>query len=48
LNPKVEIYQKQQMRSENIYYFMKKESEFKEDKEENQRKPIKVSATKNY
>jgi hypothetical protein len=38
LNPKVEIYQKHQMRSENVNYFLEKENEFEEDKEEIQKK----------
>jgi hypothetical protein len=34
LNPTVVIYQKHQMRSENVNYFSEKENEFEEDKEE--------------
>jgi hypothetical protein len=38
LNPKVVIYQKHQMRNENVNYFSEKENEFEEDKEEIQKK----------
>jgi hypothetical protein len=33
LNPKVVIYQKEQIKNENMYYFIEKEYDFKEDEE---------------
>jgi hypothetical protein len=38
LNPNVDIYQKKQMRNENVSYFSRKENEFKEDEEDIQKK----------
>jgi hypothetical protein len=34
LNPKITIYQNDQMKNENVYYFIRKEYDFKEDEAE--------------
>jgi hypothetical protein len=45
LNPKVTIYQKEEMKNENVYYFIRNEYDFKEDEAEIQKQLEKVESS---
>jgi hypothetical protein len=45
LNPKITIYQKDQMKNENVYYFIRKKYDFKEDEVEVQKQLEEVESS---